>query len=170
MTEPDYGQGVCVLPAKDHQQEIMVNLFQYYLHDFSQFVDLKVNKKGRFEYPGLHLYWREAGRDPYFIYNDGHLAGFVLVNREEDERGEFTGHQIAEFFVLRGYRRQGIGQRSAHLIWDRYPGNWVVRVMKVNEGAVRFWKSAIKAHTGGEYQRKTRRSGDHNWIVFHFVS
>ena len=43
---------------------------------------------------------------------------------------------VAEFFVLRRYRRSGVGRSAAFLIWKHFPGTWTVRrVRRESRGA-----------------------------------
>ena len=67
---------------------------------------------------------------------DGHLAGFVFVRSGEP-------HDMAEFFVMRKYRRGGIGATVTRDVFARFPGEWQVRQMRENAAAVEFWRSAI---------------------------
>lgn len=54
----------------------------------------------------LDHYWTEAGRHPYFIRVDGTLAGFVLIREIA-----MAYYSVAEFFVMKKYRNQGVGQQ-----------------------------------------------------------
>lgn len=146
----------------------MERLFQLYLHDFSQFVDLEIDDRGRYEYPSLAVYWQEPDRYPYFIEMEGKLAGFVLIKKEAENGEDRQVFDVAEFFVLRGYRRQGVGTQSAHRIWDRFPGRWVVRVMKANKPALHFWEQAVEKYTGGDFRQQQFTKDDYSWLFFHF--
>ena len=58
----------------------------------------------------IEAFWSEPGRRTFLIRVEGALAGFALVN----ERAWFAGpgtREISEFFVLRRYRRRGVGAR-----------------------------------------------------------
>ena len=103
-----------VLPATTEHEPVLANLLELYAHDFSEFSDLKIGVDGRFGYKSLPLYWRNPNRFPFLVRANGNLAGFVLVQRgsQLSDAGEIW--DVAEFFVLRGYRRQGIGLRVAH--------------------------------------------------------
>ena len=49
---------------------------------------------------------------PFAVRADGHTAGFVLVNRWS-ALDQPLDYAVAEFFVLRKYRRAGVGTCSA---------------------------------------------------------
>src|SRR5579863_2608495 len=105
-----------VIPATQEQLPIVANLLQLYAHDFSEFHDVELGPDGRFDYVALPLYWSDSDRYPILVRMDGNLAGFVLV------KNEARVWDMVEFFVLRGYRRQGIGTAIAHAVFRRFPG------------------------------------------------
>jgi len=50
---------------------------------------------------------------------------------------------MTEFFVVRGARRRGVGRSAACQLFALFPGAWEVRVMKVNERALAFWRASV---------------------------
>ena len=50
---------------------------------------------------------------------------------------------MAEFFVLRKYRRGGVGTDAARAVFARFPGEWQTRQQFENTGAIAFWRRAI---------------------------
>ena len=60
-------------------------------------------------------------------------------------------HDLAEFFVVRRYRRQGVGTRAAAAIFGLRRGRWEVRERTGNAAARAFWRKAIGAYTNGEF-------------------
>jgi predicted acetyltransferase len=138
-----------VLPATEEQRQVVANLLELHAHDFSEFHDLELGEDGRFGYPDLSLYWRAANRHPFLFRVDGRLAGLALVKKGSEVSTDENVWDIAEFFVVRRYRRRGVGAHIAHQLWRRFPGPWGVRVMQSNESASRFWEHAIKTFTGG---------------------
>ena len=154
-----------VLPASSEQQSIVANLLQLYAHDFSEFHNLELGADGRFEYQPLPLYWSDPTRHPFLVKLDSHLAGFVFVKREENGVWD-----VAEFFIARAYRRQGIGMHVAHEVWKRFPGRWQVRVMQLNGAGVNFWQRAITAFTEQEIDPTQVENPGESWLVFAFES
>jgi predicted acetyltransferase len=59
---------------------------------------------------------------------------------------------MAEFFVMRRYRRKGVGLAAASAIFDRFKGPWEVRQRDENVEATAFWRRVIAHYTGGRYQ------------------
>jgi predicted acetyltransferase len=159
-----------VIPAAAEQAPILANLLELYAHDFSEFHDVAPGADGRFGYRDLPLYWSEAGRHPFLVRMDGKWAGFVLVKRGSAVSGNDTAWDMVEFFVLRGYRRRGIGTQIAHEVWKRFPGAWEVRVLQSNVPAVHFWARAISTFMGEAVHPVRIEKGREGWKLFSFES
>jgi len=157
-----------IIPATVAHQEVLANLLQLYMHDFSEIIPLELGPDGRFEYPELPHYFSEASRFPFLVAIDGRWAGLVFVRQNEYEGGKVW--DMAEFFLLRGYRRRGIGTAVAHLVFSRFPGAWEVRVMDANRAATHFWQQAIESFTGSSLQPERRWHNSKDWWIFRFES
>jgi predicted acetyltransferase len=171
MTDPAQ---VCahveVIPATAEDEPAMANLLELYAHDFSEFHPLEIGPDGRFGYKALPLYWSEAERYPFLAKVNGRLAGFVLVKRGSELSHNPTVWDMAEFFILRGYRRQGIGTNVAHQVWRQFPGAWEVRTMQSNASAQNFWAYAISCFTGGPVDPAQVEKAGQLWKLYSFVS
>jgi predicted acetyltransferase len=145
---------VLIQQAVPAQRALLERLLQLYLHDFSEFAPRhtsygEVDAEGLFPYPpGLDTYWQEPDREPLLIRADGAVAGFVLVNRWS-ALDRPLDRAVAEFFVLRKYRRAGVGTRAAHAVFRRHPGRWEVAVAAYNPAALQFWRCAAGSAPGG---------------------
>lgn len=158
---------VTLAPASEHDRPLLENLLQLYIHDLSAVFAVELNADGRFAYDKLPLYWSEAERRfPLLIRSGERVAGFVLVTIGSPFSDDPAVHDIAEFFILRRYRRSGVGGEAARQVWDRFRGGWIVRVLEENKGALRFWSATIDDYTQGQ-ATETRRDG---WRVFTFTS
>ena len=155
-----------LIPALPEDTTILANLLELYVHDFSEFLNLEIGGDGRFGYPPLPLYWSEPGRHPFMVRMNGKLAGLILVKRLADD----AAWDMAEFFILRGYRRRGIGTQAAHAVWRRLTGPWQVRVMQSNVTAQRFWIRAISEFAGGPVRSDRMETGGIEWNLFLFTS
>ena len=91
--------------------------------------------------------WPAGRNTPFIIRVDGELAGFTGVVYRETEQA----HVVQEFFVLRKFRRRGVGRQVAVKLFDRYPGNWIVEQLVENLPALRFWQTVVNEYTGGQY-------------------
>lgn len=152
------------------QAPALANLLELYAHDFSEFHSLQIGEDGRFGYGSLSLYWSEPDRHPFFIRADGKLAGLALVKKGSALSGDQTVWDMAEFFVLRGYRRLGIGTLAAQQVWRRFPGPWEVRVMQSNPSAQLFWARAISDFTCEPSQPVRVEKEGKYWQLFSFAS
>ncbi len=159
-----------VVPAAAGQEPILANLLQLYAHDFSEFHDVEIGADGRFVYKHLPLYWSDPGRYPFLIWIDAKLAGFVLVKQGSEVSGNNAAWDMAEFFVLRGLRRRGIGTQVAGAVWMRFPGAWEVRVMESNVSALQFWARAISEFMGVAIHPVRFEKDGERWTVFSFES
>jgi predicted acetyltransferase len=159
-----------VIPATPEQEPILANLLELYAHDFSEFHDLELGPDGRFGYRGLSLYWLEPEKHPFLVRENGKLAGLVLVKRGLGMSGNETVWDMAEFFVVRGHRRRGIGTAVAHAVWRLFPGRWEVRVMESNHPARHFWEHAVTKFAGEAISSVRFEKGGQYWHLFSFES
>jgi predicted acetyltransferase len=96
------------------------------------------------------------------------VAGFVLATRGSPATEDPDVLDVAEFFVMRRYRRFGVGRRAAFLLWKRLPGKWTVRASEGNLGAVAFWADVIAEFTNGVMMESIRPGNPNDWRVFSF--
>ena len=157
-----------VVAATADQAPILANLLELYAHDFSEIADLHLNSHGRFGYAPLPLYWQESQRYPFLVKVDETLAGLVFVRKGSAVSGDERVWDMAEFFIVRGYRRQGIGLRVAHAVWRKFPGRWEVRVTERNRAGQAFWGRAIAAFMGLTVEASVGESEGKSWQVFSF--
>jgi predicted acetyltransferase len=126
-------------------------LFELYAYDFSEMLAIDVGDDGRFQAPPLDAYWSDPRCHPFLIRADGKLAGFALVQQRSRLTGDLDVCDVAEFFVMRRYRRHGVGERAACWLFDRFRGRWEVREKAVNHPAIAFWRWTIGRYTGGRF-------------------
>jgi len=155
------GRNIAITTASIAEKPILRQLLELYQYDFSEFDGGDLGPLGLYDYPYLDHYWVESDRAPYLVRVDGNLAGFALVTRYDYFTGLKDNWVLAEFFILRKYRCQGIGEYAACFIFDRYPGNWQVAQITENTGATEFWRKVISRYTGGEYEEKIL--GSQHW-------
>ncbi|MBT3315987.1 MAG: GNAT family N-acetyltransferase [Anaerolineae bacterium] len=132
------------------QKSVTANLIELYKHDLSEFEQTDVNEHGKYGYKYLDHYWVEENRHPFIICVDKKIAGFVLVN-DITVTGK-SDLYIAEFFILKKYRRRGIGQKVAHSILSQFDVKWELSVSKDNSGGKVFWKKIVEGYTNRNYE------------------
>ena len=144
---------VTVAPMPATQRPLLERLLQLYLHDFSEYTGIGsryggVDEAGQFAYPpGLDAYWQDPSHTPMLIRADDIIAGFMLLH-QWSALDQPLDHAVAEFFVLRKYRRTHVGTRAAHCVFGRYPGRWEVAVAGYNQAALLFWRSVAGGLVG----------------------
>ena len=158
-------------PATPEQAPALENLFELYAYDLSAAFELEVGEDGRFGAGRLARYWSEPERSFAFLIRvGGALAGFALATRGSPATSDPTDLDVAEFFVLRRYRRSGVGRRAAGALWDRLPGHWIVRVAERNRDARPFWTRTISDYAQRHFTEAQTTVGGKSWIVFAFDS
>ena len=132
--------GVEVIPAVGSDKATIANLIQLYLYDMTDEGVWPIGEDGRYSYDFLERFWRH----PYLLRSEGALAGFALVVDECPLTGEKPCWFMAEFFVMRGYRRKGVGRQAVAHLLGRHPGRWHVAVMESHQRAEAFWTDALR--------------------------
>ena len=156
--------------ASERDAPVLANLLELYTHDLSAaFADVTLGPDGRYGYAKLPRYFSEPGRRfAYLIRHEGALAGFALATRGSPASDDPDVLDVAEFFVLRRYRRAGVGRIAAGLLWRDLPGRWTVRVFERNAEALPFWRAAIAAVGARGCVEQERTLGGRTWRVLAF--
>jgi predicted acetyltransferase len=134
---------------KEEDKLVLRNLLNLYLYDLSAYKGTNVNKYGFFEYRRLDQYWYDKSCHPFYIKVDGMVAGFILVHQYD--LLEQNRHVISEFFILRMYRKKGIGKQSVQKILETFPGEWEVSQLPENLPSHAFWRKVLYDLTKGSY-------------------
>jgi predicted acetyltransferase len=130
------GSDVEVIPADYSDKGVLRRLVELYCYDFSEFDGQDLDAHGTYGYRYLDHFWTDDDRFPFLFRVAEAWAGFALVRAGPP-------HSIAEFFVLRKYRRAGVGSRAARELFTRFPGEWEVHELHANVDATPFWRAAI---------------------------
>lgn len=154
--------------ATEMERAVLDNLFQLYVHDFSEqwagTARGEVGPDGRFSpYPWMESYWREPGRVPLLLRRDGHLIGFALLNKLFAHSGLPLDWSMAEFFILRKHRRSGAGTEAAHRIFSNHPGQWETAIAASNAAALAFWRKAASSHSAVSAVQETAHADNAGW-------
>lgn len=154
-----------LIEASIEHRPSMVRLLELYLYDFSEFMNWDVDENGSFGEDDLDGCWTENWRHPYLIYSDGKLAGFAIVDEYSQDAHDFV--DMGEFFIMRRFRRHGLGKQIAFMLFDKFANKtWQVEQLTQNTSATAFLRKIIHDYTNGDYQEYQTSDG----IAQHFVS
>ena len=146
MTKPS----VTLVPIRRPESAVLSNLFELYVHDFSEQVPVELKPNGRFDLPLDERWWTSDDCYPFFVQHAGALAGFALARRGSRVTPGREVMDVAEFFVARGLRRRGVGQAAAAALFSAFPGAWEIRVRRTNAAAKAFWTRVARSWLGDE--------------------
>ena len=135
--------------AQRDELETIENLMQFYMYDFSEWLPLKLGEHGFFNAQPKPGYWRNPATRPFLIKVNGELAGFVTVDDETQVPG--AEYNIGYFFVSRRFRGQGVAKFVVSALLSRFPGQWQIFHLDVNQPAQRFWARVLPDLTHGEF-------------------
>ncbi len=146
---------VGVALATAAERALIAGLMQFYVYDFSELEGpasdrFEPGADGRFApYPELERYWSDPARAALIIRRGERPAGFALINAES-KSGLPLDRNMAEFFVMRKYRRGGVASAAARAILTRFPGQWEIAIARRNAAARAFWPQAIAGTPGAK--------------------
>jgi predicted acetyltransferase len=157
--------------ATPDMSPLLENLLELYIHDLSEIFAVELGPDGRFGYAKLPLYWADpVGRHIFLIKYGSRVAGLAMATRGSPASQRPTDLDVAEFFVLRAFRRLGVGRQAAFMLWDTIRGQWVVRVVERNGTGVNFWGEVVRSYTSGMFGESTMSDTPNAWRVFTFKS
>src|SRR3990172_12228184 len=138
-----------LIAATDADYPVVQQLSAYYIYDMSEFTGWHCPDTGRYG-GGDEFFsgWRAGKNYPFLIRVDGELAGFAGVKYDAQQ----SEYAIQEFFVLRKFRRRGVGKAIAFMLFDRFRGQWKVQQLVVNTPAICFWQATINEYTNGKFE------------------
>ena len=131
-----------LLTTTPDQADLIRNLYQFYAYESSDWEQEDVEVNGRFYIHEEHLqrYWLAEGWSANLVLVDGFIAGFVLVERSE--LPGINASELADLFILKRYRRQGIGRAVALQVLTG-AGDWLLRCYAPDPAAVAFCKAVV---------------------------
>jgi predicted acetyltransferase len=149
-------------------EPVLRDLFKHYLAEMAEWFEIESDAGGSYSYDFSSI-WKN-GYDTYLAKAGEAIAGFAIIGSAAEWLEDPAAHDVHEFFVLREFRRSGLGQRMATLLWSERPREWLVRVLEANTPALLFWRAAISTYTRGSFDERTRIINGRPWRFFRFVS
>lgn len=145
-----------VRQAKPADRQPLARMLELYQHDLSDIWEQDLDPRGEYGYE-LDRFWADPACHPFVALVGGRYAGFALVDRAA-KVGD-VAYWMDQFFVLKKYRRAGVGRALANEVIGQLPGRWEVGQMTANEGARVFWRRVIGDFTGGDYTEHPLTNG-----------
>src|SRR5262245_13910648 len=137
--------------ASAADREWLTNVYPFYVHDLSEFDEhyYTLNDRGLWEPDHLPSWLQDDTDHPLIIRQSETRVGFALVN-QAPSAGLMPGFRfrLAEFCIMKRYRRSGIGLRAAHALFDRFRGRWQLSRLARNEPAIAFWHRVLGDQAG----------------------
>ena len=145
----------------------LYRMLELYQHDLTDVWDQDIDTHGEYGYT-LDRYWKDSDCWGYLFRVAGNLAGFALVDRRVRIPGD--DFWMDQFFVLKKYRRQGIGSAAAVAVLDAHHGHWQVGQMPANLAAQAFWRRLVSSYTHNGYTEEKLTTGWWHGYVQRFRS
>jgi predicted acetyltransferase len=133
-----------LIPASSEHLPLLGNLYQFYAYESSDWEQEDVEIDGRFYVSEayLQLYWQRPDWSAQIILLDGFIAGFLLIERS-DVPG-VNALEFADLFILKKYRRQGIGRALVEQVIIASGRPWLVSYYQQDPLAVPFWQTLLR--------------------------
>jgi len=150
------------------RRKLLFQFVQISEYEMSDIISTDVDDSGNYAYPFFEEYFLDSSRAVYFAEVDSHYAGMAMVNHYSRLNNQNT-NCIAEFIILKKYRRKGIGRYFSNWIFEKHLGNWEVFIHESNKIAQQFWNSVIQSYTCGKFEHKVLE-GRHSGILYMFCN
>lgn len=129
--------------VKDDSDKLFDKLIQNYEAEFSIITKKEPNEFGVFE---LDTRIDESVRA--FIAKDqrGLPLGFSMI------RVQKNNFEVCEFYIIPVFRKNKVGERFAHELFNMFLGNWEVKQIDGASKATSFWRAVINSYTSNNYK------------------
>lgn len=134
---------VTLLKVQNCQKTLLYNILQKYLYEMTNYNDLNapndpndllMDKNGNYQYEYFDAYFLEETRKALFIYSDGVLAGFALIN-SYSYLNKKVDYALAEFTIFPMYRKKKVATDAMNKIFSMYNGEWEIKYNEKNIAA-----------------------------------
>jgi predicted acetyltransferase len=144
-------------PLRVEERDLLRRMFEFYLYDFSELEHADIDSDGWFLLdPERYLarFWLDWWRHALLLRVESIPAGFVLLQDRSPLPDSGHRRYISDFFVMRAYRKRGLGEAMARETFRRWPGEWQVLQIRANPVAQNFWRRVIGEATGDHFTER----------------
>lgn len=124
-----------IIPITEANLPVYLNLVQCYEAEFSPLTGKKPDPSGKFELDTQ----LGNGIIGFLLLIDDIPAGIAAIGCKAG-----SSYEVCEFYVLPCFRRNAIGIKFAHTLWETHPGEWEIKQIEGAESATSFWRKTIK--------------------------
>lgn len=142
-------------------REWLRHVYPLYLHDLSQFDQhaYRLSASGQWEPDHLPYWFSHAFCHPFVLLSGTGPVGFAFIGEVPFPfMSEDVQFRLSEFFILRAFRRSGIGRRAALAVLAPFTGSFELTVLEANTPALAFWRTVLP-QTGATPIRETTSPG-----------
>lgn len=127
-----------LIDIKEEDRKLFWNIHQKYLYEMTNYYDDKMDECGNYQYGYFDAIFTEEKREAYFIYYNGNLTGFAMINPYSYIE-ESPDYVMAEFTVFPIYRKHHIASKAVELIFEKHVGSWEIKYNEKNTPAKELW-------------------------------
>lgn len=128
---------VDLVPVSD--KNVLARHLQTYLAEHAVYTG-RTPRDGVYEYPWFDAYWRDVdARWPFWMRREEEFVALAFGHLDAAD----GRYELAEFFVAERFRRQGLGDRFARDVIQRFHGDWKLHQVAANIRAVAFWRYVL---------------------------
>ncbi len=147
-----------LIRAAPSHRLLLRQLYELYCYDFSPMTQEEIGDDGCWTGDDFLDPWPED-LHIYLIRVDKRWAGFAWVAFGGYVDPNSANFLMDEFFILRKYRRRGVGEWAAVWLFNQYPGAWEVGEIPENTDAQCFWRTVIGRYTDDAYREVSVNNG-----------
>ena len=116
------------------KEEMREHLYKYLKELLKYDKSIKIDEFNNPEYKYFPYYFQDDDRYPFMFYIDDAVSGLALVRKIKNKH-----HEIAEFYVLKEYRKDNNSMYFAARIASMFEGVIEFSSVENNKRAVAFW-------------------------------
>lgn len=132
--------------------------FYDYLKELSQFDStIEFDSDGTPIYNWFDNYWEEKERYPFLLCVENKFAGLALIREVGIKK-----YEIAEFYVIEEYRKDGNALWFASQIVKMFDGTFLFSTRIENKRAIRFWDKFVVQF---DYNKSEIKDSYKNWVI-----
>ena len=160
---------------------IIKNLYPWYLYDLSGHYGRFPNIHGIYEdsddfrtlndqYEVQNIWWEKPDiLFPHLILVDEMPAGFILI-ATPPYCNKGIDYFVNDFFLIQLLRGQGIAERVAIKVFDKFNGKWELFTNPLDKNIVgqKFWRKTISNYTNGVFIEEKGETFDGYKLIFRF--